>query len=283
MGLSFSEYRSAIDLSPYPRPALLDRAACTEACDTLLKFLLRERGLIAAFSATYERKRRLVRGYMNERPAHPVPSDILAVQDALFWTESVERGIVSPQDFPDRKPGIALWEGDITRLAADGIVNAANKGLLGCFLPDHNCIDNVIHSAAGMQLRGDCAKILALQGREEDCGECKLTRAYNLPARYVLHTVGPMIWHSVEERQRAQLRSCYISCLNTAEEAGLSSLAFCCISTGVFSFPREEAAEIAVGAVLNWKMRHPESRVRVIFNTFLPEDTQIYHNILSLA
>lgn len=281
--MSLSESANVIDLSPYPRPELLGEDACADACGALLKYLLRERGMIAAFSATYERKRALVRGYMNERPAHPVPADILALQDALFWTESVRRGIVQADSLPESKPGIALWEGDITRLAADGIVNAANKGLLGCFIPNHNCIDNVIHSAAGMQLRNDCAKLIAAQGREEDCGDCKLTRAYNLPSKYVLHTVGPMIWRTVGEEERAQLRSCYISCLNTAQDEGLSSVAFCCISTGVFNFPREEAAEIAVGAVLNWKMRNPESRLKVIFNTFLEADTQIYRNILSLA
>ncbi len=268
-----------VDLAPYLRPELLSEGEKGAATDTLLKWLLRERGLIAAFSATPEKKRALVRGYMNERPAHPVPHEILALQDRLFWTESTERGIVDPASF-EQKNGISLWQGDIRRLAADGIVNAANKGLLGCFLPNHNCIDNVIHSAAGMQLRDDCAKLIAAQGREEECGDCKLTRAYNLPAGYVLHTVGPMVRREVTEEDRALLRSCYTACLDTAQEAGLASVAFCCISTGVFSFPQEEAAEIATGAVLRWKMRHPECAIHVIFNTFLERDTAIYRNIL---
>lgn len=268
-----------IDLAPYPRPEPLDEAGVREATDTLLKWLLRERGLIAAFSASVEKKRALMRGYMNERPAHPVPADMLAVQDRLFWTESLERGIVQVDEIPERD-GVSLWQGDIRRLAADGIVNAANKGLLGCFLPNHNCIDNVIHSAAGMQLRDDCAKLIAAQGHEEECGDCKVTRAYNLPAKYVLHTVGPMVRREVTEEDRALLRSCYTSCLEAAEELCMKSVAFCCISTGVFSFPQSEAAEIAAGAVMRWKVRHPESRLRVIFNTFLDSDTAIYRNIL---
>ena len=169
------------------------------------------------------------------------------MQDRLFWTETLGRGIVLPQDIP-AQDGISLWQGDITRLGTDGIVNAANKGLLGCFLPNHNCIDNVIHSAAGMQLRDDCAKLIAAQGHEEECGDCKVTRAYNLPSKYVLHTVGPMVRREVTEEDRAMLRSCYTSCLEAAQELEMRSLAFCCISTGVFSFPQEEAAEIAAKA-----------------------------------
>lgn len=272
-------FDGVVDLSPYPRPEPLTEQEKGEAIDAILKWLLRERGMIAAFSATVEKKRALVRGYMNERPAHPIPREIISLQDRLFWTESLERGIVSPEEIPD-SDGISLWQGDIRRLSTDGIVNAANKGLLGCFLPNHNCIDNVIHSAAGMQLRDDCAKIIAAQGHEEDCGDCKITRAYNLPAKYVLHTVGPMVRREVTEEDRAMLRSCYTSCLDVAAEAGLGSAAFCCISTGVFSFPQAEAAEIAAGAVMRWKMRHGDAGLRVIFNTYLDSDTAIYRNIL---
>lgn len=282
--MTFDRYKTLIDLSPYPRPALLKtEEEKSEACDTLLKFLLRERGLIAAFSATYERKRSLVRGYMNERAAMPVPDEILAVQDALFWTESVERGIVEADSIPEIKYGISLWQGDVTRLRADAVVNAANKSLLGCFVAGHHCIDNVIHSFAGMQLRGDCARIMAYQGAPEENGEAKITRAYNLPSRYVIHTVGPMVGREVTELQRAQLRSCYTSCLNLAEEAGAKSIAFCCIATGVFNFPRAEAAEIATGAVLGWKLARPESKLKIIFNTYLDEDAEIYRNILGMV
>lgn len=283
MSISLGQYKDAIELSSYPRPELLkSEEEKVAACEKLLKFLLRERGLIAAFSATYEQKRKLVRNYMNLRQPLPVPQEILEAQDALFWTESVERGIVKVEELPADKYGISLWQGDVTRLNADGIVNAANKSLLGCFLAGHNCIDNVIHSFAGMQMRNDCAKIISVQGGEEESGDCKITSAYNLPSRYVLHTVGPMVGREVTDEDRATLRSCYVSCLNLAEEMGLKSVAFCCIATGVFNFPRAEAAEIAVGAVMNWKLKHPQSNLQVIFNTFLPEDTEIYGNILKM-
>ena len=283
MGLSLADYRDLVDLStPYPRPDLLSGEEKVAACDKLLRFLLRERGLIAAFSASYERKRELVRGYANGRAPLPVPPEILAVQDALFWTESMERGIVRAEEIPEVKYGISLWQGDITRLSADAIVNAANKSLLGCFLAGHHCIDNAIHSFAGMQLRDDCAKIVAAQGREEACGEAKATRAYNLPGRYVIHTVGPMVGRGPKEADRASLRACYHACLDLAEEMGLQSIAFCCISTGTFNFPQEEAAEIATGTVLGWKMRRPENKMKVIFNTIIPRDTEIYAYILKM-
>lgn len=281
MGLS--AYKNLIDLHPYHRPEpILSEAEKTAACDKILKFLLRERGLIAAFSAEYEKKRALVRNYANLRSALPVPQEILDLQDRLFWTESLERGIVDVNTFEENAYGLCLWEGDIARLNADGIVNAANKTLLGCFVPGHHCIDNVIHSYAGMQLRDDCAKIIAAQEGEEECGDVKITRAYNLPSKYVLHTVGPMVGREVTDENRAELRSSYVSCLDLAEEMGLKSIAFSCISTGVFNFPRAEAAEIATGTVLNWKLRHPQSGVKIIFNTFLKEDTEIYQNILKM-
>ena len=283
MGLSLEDYKSEIDLSPYPRPEpVQSEGEKMEILDALLKFLLRERGMIAAFSATYERKRELVRGYMNERDALPIPKAILSLQDRLFWTETLERGIVDVGALCEYKYGISLFEGDISRLNADGIVNAANRTLLGCFLPGHNCIDNVIHSRAGMQLRRDCAKIIALQGQEEETGDAKITRAYDLPSKYVIHTVGPMVGRKVTNVESALLRSCYLSCLDLAESMELKSLAFCCVSTGVFNFPNAEAAEIATGAVVNWKLKHPESQIKVIFNTFLKSDTEIYQNILKM-
>ncbi|MCI9504443.1 MAG: protein-ADP-ribose hydrolase [Clostridia bacterium] len=283
MGLSFEECRKILSLSPYPRPEpYRTQAEKTEACDALLKFLLRERGMIAAFSAPYEKKRTLVRRYMNLRAPLPVPEEIAAVQDRLFWTETLERGIVKTEELPANEYGISLWQGDITRLNADAIVNAANRAMLGCFLPGHNCIDNAIHSYAGMQLRGDCSKIISAQGCEDECGDAKLTLAYNLPCKYVLHTAGPMVGSEVSERDRAALRSCYTSCLNLAEEAGLRSVAFCCVSTGVFNFPRAEAAEIAVGAAMNWRLKHGSGKMKIIFDTYLNEDTEIYRNILKL-
>ena len=282
--MDLNDYKNYIDLNPYARPEpICSDEEKRDACDTLLKFLLRERGMIAAFSASYEKKVSLVRNYMNERNPLPIPEEILALQDRLLWTSTLERGIVDVAEIPELKYGILLWQGDISRLNADGIVNAANSSLLGCFLPGHACIDNVIHSYAGMQLRRDCARLMEKLGLdEEDVGEAKITRAYNLPAKYVLHTVGPTIGYKPTDEQKMQLRSCYNSCLNLADEMNLSSIAFCCISTGVFNFPRAEAAEIATGAALSWKLHHPESKMKIIFNTFLPEDTEIYENILKL-
>ncbi len=280
--MTLKETGKIIDLTPYPRPAVLTNEQKEEHCNELLKYLLKEQGLIAAFNAPYERRRETIRRLMNKRMPHPIPQDILNIQDSLFWTESVERGIAEERDVSLNSCGIDVWQGDITRLGVDCIVNAANSALLGCFLPGHNCIDNVIHSFAGMQLRDDCAKLIAFQNKEEECGGAKITRAYNLPSKYVLHTVGPMVAGKPTREERGALRSCYISCLNLAEEAGAKSIAFCCISTGVFNFPREEAAEIATGAVLNWKMRH-KSSLKVVFNTFLHDDTEIYSSILKLA
>ena len=281
MKLSFQEFANIVNLTPYSRPALLSPEEKDEACDTLLKFLLKERGMIAAFSASYEKKRALIRGYMNERPAVPIPDEILKIQDALFWTESVERGIEDVAAFPYSEHGIAHYRGDICKLNADAIVNAANSALLGCFRAGHRCIDNTIHSFAGMQLRDDCAKIVAAQG-EAHAGETIVTRAYNLPSKFVLHTVGPIVFHDVGEIDRAALRSCYLSCLNLCEQAGLSAVAFCCIATGIFNFPHDEAAEIATGTVLNWKLRHKDSKLKVIFNTYLEEDARIYSDILRM-
>ncbi|MBR7186118.1 MAG: protein-ADP-ribose hydrolase [Clostridia bacterium] len=280
--MNLSQYRNSIDLTPYARPGMITEVEKEEACDQLLKFLLRERGLIAAFNATYEKKRRLVRDSMNVRPPHPVPPEILALQDRLFWAESLERGIIALDSLAFDRYGIALYEGNIIRLGAEAIVNAANKTLLGCRIPGHECVDNVIHSAAGMQMRADCQRIIAALGHEEECGNARITRAYNLPAKYVIHTVGPMVGRQVTEDQRAALRSSYIAALNLAEEMNLHSIAFCCVGTGVFNFPADEAAEIATGAVLGWKLRHEDYDLKVIFDTFRPKDTAIYQNILKM-
>ena len=173
---------------------------------------------------------------------------------------------------------VVLWQGDITRLDADAIVNAANSQLLGCFRPGHNCIDNVIHSAAGLQLREECAALMRAQGHEEPTGTAKLTGGYNLPAKHVLHTVGPIISGPLREEDRALLASCYRSCMELAAERGLKSLAFCCISTGVFRFPKEEAARIAVDTVQNCLRESPVERV--VFCVHGDENLRIYQKLL---
>lgn len=235
----------------------------------------------AAFGGDETAQRRLLRSLMNVRPPMPLDPDFLAEQDALLSAERAEKGVVEGMALPvlERDPRLALWRGDITRLRADAIVDADNSGLLGCFVPCHGCIDNAIHSAAGLQLREECARLMAQQGEPEPTGRAKLTGGYNLPARYILHTVGPIIRGRVRPEDRAALASCYRACLDLAAEHGLRSVAFCCISTGEFRFPRQEAAQIAVDTV-SACLQAPTSIERVIFNVFQPDDEAVYRALL---
>ena len=218
---------------------------------------------------------------MNVRPPLPLDPAFLAVQDALLSTEREAKGVVDGAALPAvaADPRLSLWPGDITRLRADAIVDADNAALLGCFAPCHGCIDNAIHSAAGLQLRDECARIMRAQGHPEPVGRAKLTRGYNLPARFVLHTVGPQIRDRVTWRDRRGLAACYRSCLELAAEHGLETVAFCCISTGEFRFPRQEAAEIAVRTVTEFLRRSTSIR-KVIFNVFQDADAAIYRALL---
>lgn len=236
----------------------------------------------------YEGKRRLLRSLMNVRFPGEAGDDFLVLQDELLQEENQEKGIVTIEEIPaiqsvypctDMKNAekISLWKGDITRLATDAIVNAANSQMLGCFVPCHGCIDNAIHSAAGIQLRNECAELMEAQGHEEATGKAKITGGYNLPARYVIHTVGPIVGMEVTEKQKEELKSCYLSCLKLAEKEGLTSIAFCCISTGEFHFPNKLAAQIAVETVDRYLTK---SRIeRVIFNVFKEEDFNIYKKL----
>ena len=279
--LSLKEYKEIIDLNYRPRPAAeLTEEEKSVICDEMLGVLLEERNEIAAFSYPYRVKRDLIWGYLNERMPNPVSSRFLEIQDKLFRAESVERGVVDVS-FLDYREGIALWQGDITRLNADAIVNAANNSLLGCFIPHHKCIDNVIHSRAGVQVRLDCSKIMGAQGEAEPSGCAKITLAYNLPSKYILHTVGPMVGVRVTDEDRRVLRNCYISCLNLAREMGLHTVAFCCISTGIFGFPGDEAAAIAVGAVKGWLLEAGGCDMRVVFDVYLDRDLAIYRDVLT--
>ena len=228
-----------------------------------------------------EGARRLLRALMNIRPPLPLDPDFLRLQDALLSAEREERGVVDAAALPEApgRPGIALWQGDITRLRADAVVNAANSTLLGCFHPCHGCIDNAIHSAAGLQLRDACARLMEVQGHPEPTGTAKLTGGCNLPARHVLHTVGPIISGPLTNADRAALASCYTACLSLAAEHGLHSVAFCCISTGEFRFPRGEAAGIAVDTVTRFLSR-PTSIRKVIFNVFQDADAALYRALL---
>jgi len=256
-----------------------------EQIRALNKMLLEElpeyRKQAAAFPKEEAAQRRLLRSLMNVRPPMPLSPDFLTLQDQLLSAESEEKGIVDGDALPATAahPQIAIWQGDITCLKADAIVNAANSALLGCFCPCHGCIDNAIHSAAGLQLREACHRLMTAQGHEEPTGRAKLTKGYNLPAKYVLHTVGPIVRGGVTEQDRVELAACYRSCLELAAAHGLSCVAFCCISTGEFHFPNREAAEIAVKTVTDF-LRHDTSVKKVIFNVFKDIDAQIYRDIL---
>lgn len=248
----------------------------------LLEEMPEYRAQAEAFPDEIGPQRRLLRSLMNLRPPRPLRPDFMAVQDALLLDEQREKGVVDALALPAAggDPRLALWQGDITRLAADAIVNAANSALLGCFCPCHGCIDNAIHSAAGLALRDECSRLMEAQGRPEPTGQAKLTSGYDLPARYVLHTVGPIVRGRPTRRDRAQLASCYTACLELAAAHGLASVAFCCISTGEFHFPNREAAQIAVDTVRGFLQRE-SSLQRVVFNVFKDEDLRIYQALLA--
>ena len=222
------------------------------------------------------------RALVNTRP--PVPADPawLEMQDELLRGMIGEAGISTLDDATPSPadPRLRLWRGDITTLAADAIVNAANSQMLGCWVPGHHCIDNAIHTFAGVQLRAECARIMEAQGHEEPTGVAKITPAYNLPSRHVIHTVGPIAGGRPTDLHREQLASCYKSCLDLAAENGLRSIAFCCISTGIFGFPQEEAAQIAVSTVREW-LDGSGSDVTVVFNVFSQEDEAMYGDLLA--
>lgn len=230
---------------------------------------------------TEQEQKDMLRALMNVRMPQAVSKEFLEVQDAYLKEENAKGGItelaaLTPTKIDSR---IYLWQGDITALRVDAIVNAANSRMCGCFRPLHNCVDNVIHSKAGIELRLRCNSIMQQQEHEEPTGKAKITPAYNLPCRYVLHTVGPIVQGRLQKKHEALLASCYRSCLELAEEYEVESIAFCCISTGVFMFPNERAAEIAVETVRNY-YADTQSRMRVVFNVFKDEDLTIYTNLL---
>lgn len=234
----------------------------------------------AEIPADAQAQKRLLRALFNVRPPRPAGAEFLAVQDDYLQEETRRKGITDLSALRPVQDGLYLWQGDITTLRCDAIVNAANSRMLGCFVPCHGCIDNAIHSAAGVQLRLECARIMAQQQTEEPTGKAKITKAYNLPCRYVLHTVGPIIHGMVTRRDRELLAACYRSCLELAAEYGLKSVAFCCISTGEFHFPNELAAQIAIRTVNAYQQENP-NRIEVIFNVFKDCDYEIYKKLLS--
>ena len=247
----------------------------------LLRELLAERPEYRALPIpeSAEAQRRLLRSLMNVRPAAPLAPALLSVQDEYLREAAADRGITPLSQLEPVQPELYLWQGDITTLQCDAIVNAANSGLTGCYIPCHACIDNCIHTFAGVQLRQACQALMDAQGHPEPTGRARITPAFNLPCRYVLHTVGPITRGRVTARDEQLLASCYRSCLELAEEKGLESVAFCCISTGVFHFPNQRAAQIAVRTVRQYKAE-AGSKLKVIFNVFQDADRAIYARLL---
>lgn len=228
-----------------------------------------------------EEQKGLLRGLMNIRSPKAISREFLAIQDEYLQEALKEKGIVELDSLSPVTDGIYLWQGDITRLAVDAIVNAANSGMTGCYVPNHRCIDNCIHSFSGIQLRNVCADMMRKQGHEEATGKAKITQSYNLPCKYVLHTVGPIISGSLTNGDCELLEGCYRSCLELVSEKGLSSIAFCCISTGEFHFPNERAAEIAIHTVKQFMQRQTSIK-KVVFNVFKDYDKGIYERLLTV-
>lgn len=224
-------------------------------------------------------QRMLLRSLMNIRMPGEIDAEFLTVQNAYLAERASEKGIVTLADMEQLQDDLYMYRGDITRLQVGAIVNAANSGMTGCYQPCHNRIDNRIHTYAGVQLRLACAKLMQKQGHEEAAGQAKITPAFNLPCDYVIHTVGPIVSGRLTKRHEELLASCYRSCLWLAAENSIESIAFCCISTGVFMFPNERAAEIAVQTVKQYQ-KETGTKIKVVFNVFLEKDEQIYRKLL---
>ncbi len=247
----------------------------------LIKYLLDENQEYGNMEIPIEERERfrLYRSLVNVRLPKPVSSSYLEIEKEFLREEIRNKGITHLESLVPADKDLYLWQGDITTIDTDSIVNAANSALLGCFYPCHSCIDNCIHTFAGVRLRLKCNEIMKLQGKSEPVGKAKLTPAYNLPSRYVLHTVGPVVSGGVTQREIAFLASCYRECLELADLNGLKSIAFCCISTGEFHFPNEKAAQIAVSTVKKYKKEN-KSRIKVVFNVFKDKDYEIYRELL---
>ena len=245
-----------------------------------------ENGRSLKTPADTEGKKRILRSLMNIRAPRPMPETVLRVQDDYLRERAHEKGVVALADIPVTKGLLSVWQGDITRLAVDAIVNAANSQMLGCFVPMHTCIDNCIHSFSGVQLRLACAaqmeELRAVHGPdyEQPTAVPMLTDAYNLPAKKIIHIVGPIVDHGLTPASEKELADCYRNTLDMCDENGLRTVAFCCISTGVFHFPPERAAEIAVKTVNQWLAQNSGKMDRVIFNVFKDGDREIYEELL---
>lgn len=231
----------------------------------------------------YDSKVKLLRSLMNVRQPKTLSKEFLEIQDEFLKGQAKEKGIVklSEIDTIPANDKISIYQGDITRLQVDAIVNAANSQLLGCFVPCHGCIDNIIHFCSGLQLRNECNEIMKKQNHLEETGSAKITSAYNLPSKYIIHTVGPIVYDSLTAKLENDLESCYKSILKCAIENNIRSIAFCCISTGEFHFPNRRAAEIAISTVNEFLKVNEDKFDRIIFNVFKDIDYEIYKQLLN--
>ena len=247
--------------------------------DNLINYLLSERNDLGSITipVSEQDKFRLYRSLVNIRSAQDTDESFLQAEDEYLTELTESKGITDISDLSPIEDGIYLWQGDITTLKCGAIVNAANSGMTGCWQPCHSCIDNCIHTFAGVRLRYECDRIMQEQGHEEPTGKAKITSAYNLPCNHVIHTVGPIVQGHLTDEHCRLLASSYRSCLELAVQNGIDSIAFCCISTGVFGFPQKEAAEIAVRTVKNFRKSHA---IKVIFNVFKEDDYEIYKELL---
>ncbi len=244
----------------------------------LIDYLIKEGYSDIKIPSDISEQKMLLRSLMNVRSPKAVSEEFIKIQDEYLQTETAEKGITDVNNLVSVRDKLYIWQGDITTLKCGAIVNAANSAMLGCFVPCHKCIDNAIHTYAGVQLRLECTDIMTKQGHEETTGQAKITSAYNLPCDYIIHTVGPIVRGRLTENDCELLKSCYIECMKKAEENNIKSIAFCCISTGEFHFPNNEAAEIAVSTVMKYLQKSEIERV--IFNVFKDEDKAIYTKLL---
>lgn len=259
----------------------------TELLDELIDYLVKENSELVSVGLIVppdlHDKKQLFRLLVNIRAPSPAATFFYQKQDHYLQSEIQKAGVTDGSKLPahPKKHYLSLWQGDITTLSVDAIVNAANQQMLGCFHPNHRCIDNAIHTFAGIQLREACHFLMSMQGRDEQVGSAKITPGFNLPAKHIIHTVGPRIHHAVTESECEQLKQCYMACLRLAEQRQLNNIAFCCISTGEFHFPAQLAAEIATNTVISFMEQRAKSLKKVIFNVYTDRDKAIYERLLA--
>lgn len=250
----------------------------TERLYFLIDYLIKEGCLNIEIPSNISEQKQLLRSLMNIRAPKEISEEFIKIQNEYLRQETADKGITDANTLAPARDRLYIWQGDITTLKCGAIVNAANSAMLGCFVPCHKCIDNAIHTYSGVQLRLECNKLMNEQGHKEQTGQSKITKAYNLPCEYIIHTVGPIVHGRLIEKDCELLKSCYTECLKKADKNGIKSIAFCCISTGEFHFPNEEAAKIAVNTVTEYLKKSEVERV--IFNVFKDDDKTIYTKLL---